>query len=43
MKKLYQAPNMELTVIYAEDVITTSPVELFNDVMDPFAEDKSTW
>lgn len=42
MKKMYQTPNMELTMIYAEDVISTS-IDLFNDIVDPYAIDKATW
>lgn len=42
MKKLYQTPNMELTVIYEQDVITTS-LEQYDELLDPYAIDKTEW
>lgn len=42
MKKLYQTPNMELTVVYAQDVITTS-IEQYDALLDPYASDKDSW
>lgn len=42
MKKLYQAPDMELTVVCMDDILTES-IEQFFAGQDPYAQDKATW
>ena len=48
MKKMYNAPSMEMIAMFAQDVITASggsnePIEQYNSRVDQYLSDKDRW
>ena len=44
MKKLYNTPNVEMVLMIAQDVITTSIItERYEEKIDQYRADKAAW